>query len=87
VYDLRLGKDHDFDHVVPEQAPEALRLLQEEWRAADEAVAEMAFDDTFEVDGDDFSLRMTYVHMIGEYARHNGHADLLRESIDAVTGR
>jgi hypothetical protein len=27
------------------------------------------------------------VHMIAEYARHNGHADLLRESIDGVTGR
>jgi hypothetical protein len=28
-----------------------------------------------------------YVHMIGEYARHNGHADLLREALDGVTGR
>jgi hypothetical protein len=27
------------------------------------------------------------VHMIGEYARHNGHADLLREALDGVTGR
>jgi Protein of unknown function (DUF664) len=87
VYDLRLGKDHDFDLVLPEQASDALGLLQEEWRAADEAVAEMAFDDTFEVGEDVFSLRMTYVHMIGEYARHNGHADLLRESIDGVTAR
>jgi len=30
---------------------------------------------------------MVYVHLIGEYARHNGHADLLREAIDGVTGR
>jgi Protein of unknown function (DUF664) len=30
---------------------------------------------------------MVYVHMIYAYARHNGHADLLRESIDGVTGR
>jgi len=29
---------------------------------------------------------MVYLHMIAEYARHNGHADLLRESIDGVTG-
>jgi hypothetical protein len=27
-----------------------------------------------------------YVHMIEEYARHNGHADILRERIDGVTG-
>jgi hypothetical protein len=32
------------------------------------------------------SLRWVYVHMIEEYARHNGHADLLRESIDGATG-
>jgi hypothetical protein len=61
--------------------------LQAEWRHADEAVAGMAFDDTFDVGGEDYSLRMVYVHMIGEYARHNGHADLLREGLDGVTGR
>ncbi len=32
------------------------------------------------------SLRSVLVHMIEEYARHNGHADLLRESIDGATG-
>ena len=32
------------------------------------------------------SLRWIYVHMIEEYARHNGHADLIREAIDGVTG-
>ncbi len=32
------------------------------------------------------SLRWIYVHMIEEYARHNGHADLLREAIDGCTG-
>jgi hypothetical protein len=36
--------------------------------------------------GGTFSLRWIYVHMIEEYARHNGHADLLRERIDGVTG-
>jgi hypothetical protein len=34
----------------------------------------------------DVSLRWIYVHMIEEYARHNGHADLLRERIDGTTG-
>ncbi|MFD7232874.1 DinB family protein [Streptomyces sp. NPDC059881] len=33
-----------------------------------------------------FNLRWIYVHMIEEYARHNGHADLLRERIDGATG-
>jgi uncharacterized damage-inducible protein DinB len=33
-----------------------------------------------------FSVRWVLVHMIEEYARHNGHADLLRETIDGATG-
>ena len=32
------------------------------------------------------SVRWVLVHMIEEYARHNGHADLLREVIDGVVG-
>ena len=36
--------------------------------------------------GEDVSLRWVLVHMIEEYARHNGHADLLRERIDGATG-
>ena len=32
------------------------------------------------------SLRWIMVHMIEEYARHNGHADMLRERIDGATG-
>lgn len=35
---------------------------------------------------DGFSLRWILTHMLEEYARHNGHADLLREHIDGVTG-
>jgi uncharacterized damage-inducible protein DinB len=37
-------------------------------------------------DGQAPSLRWILVHMIEEYARHNGHADLLRESVDGITG-
>jgi hypothetical protein len=33
-----------------------------------------------------FSLRWILVHLVEEYARHNGHADLLREALDGVTG-
>ena len=36
--------------------------------------------------GTTFSLRWVYIHMIEEYARHNGHADLLREALDGATG-
>ncbi len=36
--------------------------------------------------GEEIALRWIYLHMIEEYARHNGHADLLRERIDGVTG-
>ena len=36
--------------------------------------------------GEPCSLRWIYVHMIEEYARHNGHADLLRELIDGSVG-
>jgi hypothetical protein len=32
------------------------------------------------------NLRWIVVHMIEEYARHNGHADLIRESIDGSVG-
>jgi len=36
--------------------------------------------------GEDVSLRWILVHMIEEYARHNGHADLLRQRIDGTVG-
>ncbi len=36
--------------------------------------------------GEDVSLRLVMLHMIHEYARHNGHADFLREGVDGTTG-
>ncbi|GAA3020656.1 DinB family protein [Actinokineospora globicatena] len=36
--------------------------------------------------GSDVSLRLVMLHLIHEYARHNGHADFLREAIDGTTG-
>ena len=38
------------------------------------------------VGGEPFSLRFVYLHLIGEYALHNGHADLVRQCLDGVTG-
>ena len=37
-------------------------------------------------DGSDVSLRWVVLHVLEEYARHNGHADFLRERIDGATG-
>jgi uncharacterized damage-inducible protein DinB len=87
MYDPALGKSADFDLTEAGEAEADVARLEAEWRLADEAVADIAFDHTFDVNGELFSLRMVYVHMIYEYARHNGHADLLRESIDGVTAR
>ncbi|MEV4692942.1 DinB family protein [Micromonospora chalcea] len=36
--------------------------------------------------GEDVSLRLVMLHMLHEYARHNGHADLIREAIDGAVG-
>jgi uncharacterized damage-inducible protein DinB len=87
MYDPALGHDHDFDDLDPALAEQDFRRLQDEWVLCDAAVADLPFDHTFDNRGETMSLRMTYVHLIGEYARHNGHGDLLREAIDGVTGR
>jgi uncharacterized damage-inducible protein DinB len=50
------------------------------------AAAAHALDDTGLRHGEPCSLRWIYVHMIEEYARHNGHADLLRELVDGAVG-
>jgi hypothetical protein len=50
------------------------------------AVAGAGLDQTFNNRGTPCSVRWVYLHMIEEYARHNGHADLLRERIDGATG-
>ncbi|OKH98576.1 Mini-circle protein [Streptomyces sp. CB02923] len=79
--------DADFEALDTAGAEEALAVLRAECEAADQAVAHRGLDDTFPMtDGRIISLRWVYIHMIEEYARHNGHADLLRERIDGATG-
>jgi hypothetical protein len=67
-----------------------LRAALATWRAevanARELCAARTLTDTGRFMGQDVSLRWVYVHMIEEYARHNGHADLVRERIDGTTG-
>ncbi|MFZ0165117.1 MAG: DUF664 domain-containing protein, partial [Trebonia sp.] len=58
----------------------------EECRQADAAADNAPLDATFTHNGQTMSLRLIYLHMIEEYARHLGHADLLRERIDGTTG-
>ena len=50
------------------------------------AAADHGLDDTGIRRGRPCSLRWIFVHMIEEYARHNGHADLIREVIDGSVG-
>ena len=83
---LFVGKDVDFDELDPTDARYEYEQLVEEQRLADASVRNASLDDTFTHGGETYALRFVYVHMIGEYARHNGHADIVRERIDGATG-
>jgi len=79
--------DGDFDLVEPGNAEADFATFTAECDLAREEAAGRSLDDTFvHPHGETIDLRWVYVHMIEEYARHNGHADLLRERIDGVTG-
>jgi uncharacterized damage-inducible protein DinB len=54
--------------------------------ASRKAAAAHELDDTGIRDGEPCSLRWIYVHMIEEYSRHNGHADIIRELVDGQVG-
>jgi uncharacterized damage-inducible protein DinB len=87
--------DPDWDwHSAAEDTPEQLRTLWQDAVARSRSlVAEALADGGLGQlarrgwpDGRAPSLRWILCHMIEEYARHNGHADLLRESVDGLTG-
>ena len=63
-----------------------LAVWQAECDASRAAAAAHDLDDLGLRRGEPCSLRWIYLHMIEEYARHNGHADLLRELIDGQVG-
>lgn len=82
-------QDADFDGAVA--APAVVEAAWKAWRA------EIVFADSWldsaesmdvlgQVHGSRIELREVLVHLIEEYARHCGHADLLRECIDGRTG-
>ena len=61
-------------------------VWQAECEASRHTAARFALGDTGVRDGAPCSLRWIYTHMIEEYARHNGHADLIREMVDGAVG-
>jgi hypothetical protein len=80
----------DFTEVDDADAAGNLEDFVRQCDASREAVAGKSLDDVVPSRGDHpertRDIRWIYVHMIEEYARHNGHADLLREVIDGTTG-
>lgn len=91
----RFRTDDDRDAAFNEAVGDA-HSVEEAWQAwrSEVAFAESYVADTTDLgktgqtpDGDSVQLREVLVHMIEEYARHCGHADLLRERIDGRTGQ
>jgi hypothetical protein len=80
--------DACFDAIDPSRAEADLAAYRASVERARAAVEGRGLDEISPVpdDGGPVSLRWIYLHMIEEYARHNGHADLLRERIDGMTG-
>lgn len=87
LYDPALGVDADFEDLRASDAEGAYERYLAECVEADAAVADLDLDATITSHHGTMSLRFVYLHMIHEYARHNGHADLVRQAIDGVTGR
>jgi len=82
------NRDGDFDDVAAADVAEAFGYWRDECAYARERVASAPSLDVIGTgrSGERYSLRWIMVHMIEEYARHNGHADLLRERIDGTVG-
>jgi uncharacterized damage-inducible protein DinB len=83
--------DGDFYDTDAVDVATVLRAWEQACDAAREVIAGAGDLDTLSQGrdsrtGEQFSLRWILTHMIEEYARHNGHADLLRERIDGATG-
>ncbi|MFJ4125918.1 Mini-circle protein [Streptomyces sp. FT05W] len=89
IYGTEEDPDGEF-HVTEEDTWEEARTTWEtEIEAARANAAKLGLDGLSAgvgKAGKPFTLRWIYTHMIEEYARHNGHADLVRERIDGATG-
>jgi uncharacterized damage-inducible protein DinB len=84
-------EDRDWDFNGAEGTEECVAEAWAGWRrevADAEAWLETDdFDRVVPLDGDEIEVRDIVVHLVEEYARHCGHADLLRECIDGRTGQ
>ena len=88
IYSTREHPDADFERLDDTATDEVVTLylaICNESRAVarDHELTEIADQRR---DGQPVSLRFIGVHMVDEYARHLGHADLIREAIDGATG-
>ncbi|MFF5707178.1 DinB family protein [Streptomyces sp. NPDC012794] len=90
LYSTRENVDGDFEFTDGDTWASAEQVWRTETDLARRAAAGRSLDAVSDAAshhrGEVFSLRWVYTHMIEEYARHNGHADLLREHIDGATG-
>ncbi|MCX4529045.1 MULTISPECIES: DinB family protein [unclassified Streptomyces] len=90
LYCTREDPDGDFHFSEEDTYADAERVWQTEVELARQAAAGRPLELESRAEshhrGEVFSLRWVYTHMIEEYARHNGHADLLREQLDGSTG-
>jgi uncharacterized damage-inducible protein DinB len=82
--------DWEFRTAVDDDPDALLALYTDACERSRAAVAEVGDLDRLAAkrsrSGEQFNLRWIMLHMIEETARHNGHADLLRETIDGATG-
>jgi uncharacterized damage-inducible protein DinB len=76
----------EFDPLDAARADADFQVYLNELDEARRVTEGRSLDDTFGDETVTVDLRWLYAHMIGEYARHNGHADLIRELVDGVTG-
>ena len=87
--DIWITDDNDDADLAPLDTAEFqtdLAVWQQECEASRLAAADRSLDDTGVRSGNPCSLRWIYTHMIEEYARHNGHADIIRELVDGAVG-
>lgn len=80
------GHDGGFEVAAHSSFRVAAQVWQDEVAQARTNCAARALDDTAPFMGGEVSLRWIYTHMIAEYARHCGHADLIRERVDGQVG-
>jgi uncharacterized damage-inducible protein DinB len=76
----------EFDLTDAARAEADFQIYLDELDQAHRVTRGRSLDETFGDEAVTVDLRWLYAHMIGEYARHNGHADVIRELVDGVTG-